>query len=82
MFSTRRPQVSVHVNGDAVITVAADQSSGGGARRPFGAVPVTGLTLVDFVMLPARARITLTWQALDSAALEEPGEGFLALMAI
>lgn len=63
-FSRKRPSIQVQVNGETAL------SSGPGAAP---ARKGTGLSVREFLLLPARARLTLLY------AGESLGEGFLAL---
>jgi len=80
VFTSRRPQVQLLVNGEPVLsavnssTYVVHHSSGrltGMSQHSAG--NVTGLTLIDFLSLPAKAKVALTFKGEDS------GEGFLCL---
>lgn len=73
-------QVQLLVNGEPVLSAvnsssyAVHHSSGRlAAVGPHSAGNVTGLTLVDFLALPPKAKVGITYQG------EEGGEGFLGL---
>ena len=79
-FTKRKPQVQLLVNGEPVLSAvnsssyAVHHSSGRlAAVGPHSAGNVTGLTLVDFLALPPKAKVGITYQG------EEGGEGFLGL---
>lgn len=63
-FSRKRPSIQVQVNSETALSSAPGSAP---ARKG------TGLTLREFLLLPARARLTLLY------AGESLGEGFLAL---
>ena len=80
VFSNKKPSVQLLVDGEAVLSAvnsssyARHHSSGRLAATPrHSAGNVTGLTLLDFVALPANARVALTLSGEDGA------EGFLGL---
>ncbi|KNC56011.1 uncharacterized protein AMSG_02023 [Thecamonas trahens ATCC 50062] len=79
-FSAAKPSIQLLVNGEPVLSAVNSSSyvihhsSGRLAAiddHPSG--NVTGLTLIDFLSLPANARIALSYKG------EAPGEGFLEL---
>ena len=80
-FTHKKPSVSLLVNGEPVLAAVNSASyvvhhSSGRLTSAVGRHPagnVTGLTLLDFLALPAKARIAITY------AGEERGEGFLSL---
>jgi len=79
-YSRKRPVVKVHVNGEPVLTIAGKSETvthhAGGRLQSSGRYTnsnITGLTHVDFVALPARARISMSYQGDDDA------EGFMGL---
>jgi len=79
-FTRKKPSVQLLVNGEPVVSAinsasyAVHHSSGRlCAVGPHSAGNVTGLTLIDFVALPPKARISVTYQG------EEGGEGFIGL---
>ena len=79
-FSRKRPVVKLTVNGDSVMTVANNSASvfhTPGASRLTPARPlmgsITGLTHIDFLALPPRAKVALLYQGDDDA------EAFLGL---
>ena len=81
MFARKKPSVQLLVNGEAVLAASNSSSyvvhhSSGrvkdvGTRHPAG--NVTGLTLIDFLALPPKAKVSLTY------AGEEGAEAFLSL---
>lgn len=78
-FGRKKPTIQLQVNGEPVLSAVNTASyvihhsmsklkSHGGDSN----TNATGLTLVDFLALPPRSRITLSYSG-------EPGEGFLNL---
>lgn len=81
-FSRKRPAVVVNLNGERIMSISAAPASWpvqhhAGARHlssgRYTASSVTGLTHVDFIVLPAKAKLSLAYQGDDDA------EGFLTL---
>lgn len=78
-YSRKKPTVQVIVNGVAVISAVnsnsyvVHHSSGKLKEHRSKEHPVGGLTLVDYFLLPARARIAVSYSG------EELGEGFVSL---
>ena len=79
-FTRKKPTVQLLVNGEPVLSAvnsasyAVHHSSGRlAAVGPHPAGNVTGLTLIDYLALPPKARISCSYQG------EEGGEGFLGL---
>jgi len=79
-FTRRKPTVQLLVNGEPVLSAinsasyAVHHSSGRlAAVGPHTAGNVTGLTLLDFLALPPKAKVSCTFQG------EDGGEGFLSL---
>jgi len=78
-YSKKQPFVQVFVNGEPILSVQQGQSQTNAQANKVGTVGkhsagnVTGLTLLDFITLPARARVALTFFC------ESHGEGFLSL---
>ena len=79
-FTRKKPSVQLLVNGEPVLSAvnsasyAVHHSSGRlAAVGPHPAGNVTGLTLIDYIALPPKARISCSYQG------EEGGEGFLGL---
>lgn len=79
-FAKKRPAIQVLVNGDPVLSAINNNSyvthhSSGRlttvSNHPAG--NVTGLTCIDFLALPPKARVAITFQG------DEKGEGFIAL---
>ena len=67
-YSKKRPQVTVHVNGEAVMTLMNESNKvevhSSERIRDVGSHPngnITGLTLLDYFSLPPRARINLVY---------------------
>lgn len=80
VFTAKRPQVQLLVNGEPVLsavnssTYVVHHSSGRLASTALhSAGNVTGLSLIDFLSLPSNAKIALTFKG------EESGTGFLCL---
>ena len=78
-FCRKKPSVQLLVNDEPVLAAVntasyvVHHSSGrltSSGRHPAG--NITGLTLIDFLSLPADARVALTYKG-------EGGEGFLSL---
>ncbi|KAL0228201.1 hypothetical protein RCL1_004344 [Eukaryota sp. TZLM3-RCL] len=78
-FASRKPTVQLLVNGEPVLSAINSSSYvlHHGSSRLSSSSPiagnVTGLTCVDFLVLPARARLAISYQG------EEGAEGFLGL---
>lgn len=79
-FTRKKPTVQLLVNGEPVLSAvnsasyAVHHSSGRlAAVGPHPAGNVTGLTLIDYLALPPKARISCSYQG------EEGGEGFMGL---
>ena len=79
-FTRKKPSVQLLVNGEPVLSAvnsasyAVHHSSGRlAAVGPHPAGNVTGLTLIDYIALPPKARVSCSYQG------EEGGEGFLGL---
>ena len=80
-FAKKAPLVRVFVNGEVIFTVRKDQHETKGnffdklsTKGSHSAGNVTGLSLSEFIALPARARLTLTYEGEGSC-----GEGFVGL---
>lgn len=78
-YARRKPTVQLLVNGEPVLsavnsaTYAVHHSSGRlAAVGPHPAGNVTGLTLIDYIALPPKARVAVSYQG-------EEGEGFMGL---
>jgi len=78
-FTRRKPAVQLLINGEPVLsavnsaTYAVHHSSGRlAAVGPHSAGNITGLTLIDFLALPPKARVAVAYQG-------DEGEGFLGL---
>ena len=77
-YSKRAPKVSILVNNEVAMTVAggAGQGNNLGTIATVGrhsAGNITGLTINEFVALPARARVSLSFEC------DQLGEGFFQL---
>lgn len=82
-FAKKKPTVQLLVNGEPVMSAVntasyiIHHSSSGKAKdvslNKHSSGNITGLTVVDFVVLPARARISIAYSG------EADGEGFLGL---
>mmetsp|Transcript_10195 Transcript_10195/g.26723 ORF Transcript_10195/g.26723 Transcript_10195/m.26723 type:complete len:664 (-) Transcript_10195:135-2126(-) len=79
-YANRKPTVQLLINKEPVLSAVNSSSyvlhhSSGRlmSHAKHSAGNVTGLTLIDFVALPAKARISLTYEGVDGA------EGFLGL---
>ena len=79
-YSSKKPTIQVLVNGETILSAVNSSSyvihHSSGKLKGTGkhtAGNLTGLTLMDFIALPARARISISYSG-------EPGaEGFLGL---
>ena len=80
IFSKKKPTVQVLVNGEPILSAinnaayVTHHSSGrlsAVSNHPAGSV--TGLSCIDFLALPAKARVSITYTA------DVSGEGFLSL---
>ena len=69
-FSRKKPAVQLLVNSEVVISPTAGM---GPSRK---GAPISGLSVVEYLLLPARARITLLFSS------ETVGEGFLGLRKV
>jgi hypothetical protein len=67
-FAAKTECVKVYVNGEAIMTVKEKER-----KVPHSAGNVTGLTIVEFIALPARARVSISFDG------EKPAEGFFCL---
>mmetsp|Transcript_2104 Transcript_2104/g.6253 ORF Transcript_2104/g.6253 Transcript_2104/m.6253 type:complete len:243 (-) Transcript_2104:202-930(-) len=79
-FSRRKPTVQLLVDGEPVLAAvnsasySLHQSSGRlTSVGQHSAGSITGLTLIDFLALPPRAKLSVVYNG------EDPGEGFLSL---
>lgn len=74
-YSRKQPIVQIFLNGEMMMNaqkqIGNKENQTQAAKHSAG--NVTGLTHIDFIALPARARITLVYQG------ESYGEGFLCL---
>lgn len=70
-YARRKPNVQLLVNGEMVLTEAKDDTSKLFGRHPAG--NIAGVTFRDFLALPSRARVAITYVG-DAGA-----EGFLGL---
>lgn len=75
-FAKKKPKIDVLVNGEVILGAMNNNSyvvhHSSGKLKDQKPGSITGLTLVDFILLPARARISVGYQG-------ELGEGFLGL---
>jgi len=86
-FSTKKPIIQVLVNGETIISQVNSSSyvihhnSGKLTNTQKNAVgPLTGLTLIDFIALPARAQITVSYSAQGKSDVYfKNAEGFIGL---
>lgn len=80
-YAKKMPEIEVHVNSEPILGANHHVSStvthiSSGRLRDVGrhsAGNITGLTLLDFVALPARARVSVVYSG------EAMGEGFISL---
>jgi hypothetical protein len=66
-FSKRKPNISVIVNGETVITGGNSMSS-----KLWGKQNISGISLTDFLVLPNRSRVCISYSG-------EPAEGFFGI---
>ena len=79
-YSSKKPTIQVLVNGESILSAVNSSSyvihHSSGKLKGMGKHPagnLTGLTLIDYIALPARARLSLSYSG-------EPGaEGFFGL---
>ena len=79
-FTKKKPAVQLLVNGEPVLAAVNSASyvlhHSSGRLTSVGRHPagnITGLTLIDFIALPPRAKISVTYSG------ETGGEGFISL---
>jgi hypothetical protein len=79
-FSRKKPTVQLLVNGEPVLSAVNSSSyvihHSSGRLATVSAHPagnVTGLTCIDFLSLPSKAKLAITYQG------EEKGEGFFCV---
>lgn len=72
-FASKRPLVRLLVNSEPAIVVAGSTPGRTTPPTQHSAGNVAGLTCVDFLSLPANAKISVMYQG------EEKGEGFLTI---
>jgi len=87
-FSAKKPTVQVLVNGETILSAVNSSSyvihhsSGKLANmgKHSSGGHLTGLTLTDYIMLPARARVSISYASGSKTELVHKGsEGFLGL---
>ena len=66
-FAKKKPTVGIVVNGETVIIGGNSLSA-----KPWGKQITSGITLVDFLVLPNRSRICIAYSG-------EPAEGFFGI---
>ena len=76
-YSSKKPRVSILVNNEIAITINGT-SSGPIQLARHSAGNICGLTINEFVALPARARISFSFECSDSTSAVI-GEGFFQL---
>jgi hypothetical protein len=69
-FSGKAENLKVYVNGEAVLAI---KDKGRDSRFQHSAGNVSGLTMSDFIALPAKARVSVSYDG------EKPAEGFFSL---
>jgi hypothetical protein len=69
-YSSKQPTVKIYVNGEPILTL---KNTGRVLPSKHSAGNITGLTLNEYVALPARSRLSLSYEG------ESNGEGFLCL---
>jgi len=72
-YSNKQPNVKIYVNGEVIIHLKEKLDGSRKQKTKHSAGNVTGLTLVEFVALPARARVAVSYEG------ETAGEGFFSL---
>ncbi len=80
-YSTKQPTIQVLVNGEPILSAVNNSSyviphSSGKLKstgKQHSAGNLTGLTMIDFISLPARARVSVSYSG------ERKCEGFLGL---
>jgi len=72
-YSNKQPSVKIFVNGEVIIHLKDKLEGSRKLKAKHSAGNVTGLTLVEFVALPARARVAVSYEG------EASGEGFFSL---
>ncbi|CAD8126069.1 unnamed protein product [Paramecium sonneborni] len=77
-FAKKKPKIDIMVNGETIINAVNNSSyvvhhSSGKLKDT--KTSVTGLTMIDFISLPSRARINVAYQG-------DLGEGFLSLRKV
>ena len=72
-YSSKQPSVKIYVNGEVIIHLKDKLDGSRKQKTKHSAGNVTGLTLVEFVALPARARVAISYEG------ETSGEGFFSL---
>ncbi|CAG9326047.1 unnamed protein product [Blepharisma stoltei] len=76
-YSRKRPSIQILINGEPIILASKSLSSSAqSSKTKTGNHPagnITGLTFIDFVALPSRARVSMSYTG------EAPGEGFFCL---
>lgn len=69
-YSNKTPTAKIYINGEVVLTL---KSQGRATASKHSAGNIAGLTLNEYVALPARARLAVAFEG------ESVGEGFLSL---
>ena len=79
-YSRRRPVVKIHVNSEPIYTITSGSQAitchAGGrllSSGRFNSSGITGMTFIDFIALPAKSRISITYQG------DEEAEAFIGL---
>lgn len=77
-FASKKPTVQLMVNGEAVLSAVNNSSyvihhSSGKLKTAKSPGNIGGMTLLDFINLPARARISISYTG------EATGDGFMSL---
>jgi len=82
LYSKKKPAAQLYINSEVVISAVNSSSyvihhSSGKLKdvkqSKSGNPYITGLTMIDWITIPARSRISLCYSG------ETPGEGFLSL---
>lgn len=71
-YSQKAENSKVYINGEVVLQTK-NRGEQLHSKTQHSAGNVTGLTLIDFIALPARARIAISYEG------EQPAEGFLTM---
>ena len=75
-YARKKPKIDVLINGEAILGAISSSSyvvhHSSGRLKDQNKSNITGLTLIDFILVPARARVSIGYTG-------DLGEGFLGL---